>query len=282
MKNLKPFFTLFFLFFLFIAGAQSDKSKIDKKAVEAYNKGLQKIDENKYKDAVESFGEAIKQDPNYIDAYLSLAGVYGQLKQHALCIENYEKAFSLDSNYTSDLRLPYSINLAGDGQFEKALQTINALLSRTDLSANTKKAALYRKQTFEFAVSFAINHKDNYLFTPKNLGDGVNSAESEYFPSLPIDGTTLIFTRLVGNRNEDFFLSQKKDSTWTKAFRLNGSINTPLNEGAQNISQDGTWLIFTGCNRPDGAGSCDLYISYNTKEGWSEALNLGNRINSDQ
>jgi outer membrane protein OmpA-like peptidoglycan-associated protein len=57
-------------------------------------------------------------------------------------------------------------------------------------------------------------------------------------------------------------------------------VNTPENEGAQNISPDGQWLVFTGCNRPDGFGSCDIYISYNTPEGWSEAVNLGNRINS--
>jgi outer membrane protein OmpA-like peptidoglycan-associated protein len=51
---------------------------------------------------------------------------------------------------------------------------------------------------------------------------------------------------------------------------------------AKNISQYGRLLIFYGCNRAVGSGSCDLYISYYTKEGWSEALNLGNRINTDQ
>lgn len=61
-----------------------------------------------------------------------------------------------------------------------------------------------------------------------------------------------------------------------------GAINTPQNEGAQNISQDGEWLVFTGCNRPDGEGSCDLYISYKTPTGWSPAFNLGNKVNTDQ
>ena len=48
------------------------------------------------------------------------------------------------------------------------------------------------------------------------------------------------------------------------------------------ISQDGEWLVFTGCNRPDGFGSCDLYISYLTANGWTEGINLGGRVNSDQ
>jgi outer membrane protein OmpA-like peptidoglycan-associated protein len=54
-----------------------------------------------------------------------------------------------------------------------------------------------------------------------------------------------------------------------------------MNEGAQNISQDGQWLIFTGCNFPEGMGSCDLYISYLTSEGWSTPENLGPSINTE-
>jgi outer membrane protein OmpA-like peptidoglycan-associated protein len=121
-----------------------------------------------------------------------------------------------------------------------------------------------------------------YVFAPKNVGDAINSSESEYFPSMPIDGKLLVYTRRVNNFNEDFFGSEKVGANWDKAVRLPGSINTQQNEGAQNISQDGEWLVFTGCNRPDGAGSCDLYISYKTVDGWSPAFNLGNKINSDQ
>lgn len=281
MKTRSPFFLLCLLAFQFVH-AQVDKSKIDKKAIEAYTKGLNKIDEDKYKDAIESFQEAVKRDPKYIDAYLSLAGVYGQLKDHQNCILNYEKAFALDSNYASDFRLPYAINLAGAGEFQKALTTINNLLTNPSTSAPTRKAAEYRKKTFQFAVDFDALHPQRYEFKPKNLGEGVNTEDPEYFPSMPIEGKDLIFTRNLKRRNEDFFLSHNSGEKWENAFRLNGSINTPDNEGAQTISQDGSWLIFTGCNRGDGAGSCDLYISYRTKEGWSEAINLGGVINTDQ
>jgi outer membrane protein OmpA-like peptidoglycan-associated protein/tetratricopeptide (TPR) repeat protein len=264
------------------AQAQYDPSRIDKKAVEAYNKALEKAQDARYKDAIEFLQEAIRRDGRYIEAYLSLAGVYGQIKNYQQSVDYYEKAFQLDSNYTSDYRLSYSINLAGLGQFEKALSSVNALLSRDDLAETTRKAAMYRSKTYQFALDFAKAHaQDNYVFSPQNLGDGVNSAESEYFPSLPITGNEMIFTRRINGFNEDFFGSIKKGGVWEKAVRLTGSINTPLNEGAQSISQDGNWLVFTACNRKDGFGSCDLYISYLTNSGWSEALNLGNRINSE-
>lgn len=284
MKNLRILFTLF-VFSLFANGlhAQYDQSKINKKAVEAYNKGLESAQNGSYKTAIQFLQEAIQKDAKYIDAYLSLAGVYGQLKDHPQSIAAYEKAFSIDSNYTSDYRLPYSINLAGMGNFEKAHNTVTALLSRQNISPNTRKAAEYRQKTYQFALDFAKNNPTNYVFKPENLGDGINSPESEYFPSLPIDGKDLVFTRRLNNYNEDFFVSGREGSNnWSQARRLNGSINTPQNEGAQIISQDGQWLVFTGCNREGGFGSCDIYISYLTPQGWSEAINLGNKVNSDQ
>jgi outer membrane protein OmpA-like peptidoglycan-associated protein/tetratricopeptide (TPR) repeat protein len=263
--------------------AQYDPAAINKKAVEVYEKGIEKAQGGNYKEAIQLLQDAIQKDGRYIDAYLSLGGVYGQLKEYKQSTGYYEKAFALDSNYSSDFRLPYAINLAGMGEFEKAANSLEALLSRNSVSSNTRKAAEYRLKAFRFAVDYAKAHPArNYVFAPHNLGDSINTEESEYFPSMPVDGNTLIFTRRLNNFNEDFFASHKRDTTWGKAFRLNGSINTAQNEGAQSISQDGNWLVFTGCNRSDGFGSCDLYISYQTNDGWSEAINLGGKINSDQ
>jgi Tfp pilus assembly protein PilF len=212
MKNrILLFFTFCFSLFSFSASAQEDKSGINKKAIESYNKAIEKIQQGKYTDAVESLKEAIQRDAKYIDAYLSLAGVYGQIKNNEQSVVFYEKAFALDSNYTSGYRLSYSISLAQLGQFEKALNTINAMLQKPITDERTKKSAEYRKKTFQFAVDFAKAHtSENYVFAPQNLGDNVNTAESEYFPSISIEGNQLVFTRLLNNRNEDFFWQHKE------------------------------------------------------------------------
>lgn len=283
MNRMACFLAILLACFSLSALAQPDLSKIDKKAIESYNKALEKAQDGKYDEAIESLHEAVQRDENYIDAWLSLAGIYGQMKNYDKSIFHYEKAFALDSNYTSGYRLPYSINLAGKGEFDKALAAIDALLKRDDLFETTRKAALYRKGTYEFAIEFEKNKtQDGYVFEPKNMGDSINSPESEYFPSLPVDGSQLVFTRRLNNYNEDFFGSAKRGDGWSGATPLSGNINTPQNEGAQNISQDGNWLVFTACNRPGSYGGCDLYISYLTDKGWSEALNLGSQINSDQ
>ena len=270
------------LFTPFASFSQYDISKINKKAVEAYNTGLERAQDARYSEAITHLKDAIQKDAKYIDAYLSLAGVFGQIKDHKQSVLNYEQAFALDADYTWGYRLPYAINLAGLGEFDKALDAINNLLTREKINPNTRKAAEFRKKSFEFAVDYEKRKLNtSYVFAPENLGDEINSAFSEYFPTIPIESDKLIFTRKLNNINEDFFGSIKTEGKWQKANPLPGNINTPLNEGAQNISQDGEWLIFTGCHRPKGMGGCDLYISYLTENGWSEAVNLGNKVNSE-
>jgi outer membrane protein OmpA-like peptidoglycan-associated protein/tetratricopeptide (TPR) repeat protein len=264
--------------------AQYDPSKINKKAVELYKQAMERTQDGNLVSAAGLLLQSIDIDKNYVEAYLSLGGIYGQLKSYKSSCEYYEKAFVLDSNYTIEYKLPYSINLAGMGEFEKALAAINDLFAKKPpKNSTTYKAAEYRKHSYEFAVNYAKKNANKaYVFAPQNIGGNINTSESEYFPSLTIDGKEMVFTRRIKNFNEDFYYSHKKTNDWDIAKSMEGNVNTPQNEGAQNISQDGQWLVFTGCNRPDGFGGCDIYISYLTPKGWSEAMNLGNKINTDQ
>lgn len=286
MKNRILILLSFSLFcFVLPTAAQYDVTKVDRKAVALYERAIEMTELSKYRDAIVLLQQAIAREESYVDAYLSLAGVYGQLKEYAQSVAVYEKGFAVDTAYASDpgFQLPYAINLAGKGDFEKALQVVNKILARPNLHPTTRKAAEYRQKSFQFALDYPKTHPvSNYVFAPRNMGDAINSPESEYFPSMPIDGRLLVYTRRVNNMNEDFFGSEKDNTGWIGALRLQGNINTSLNEGAQSISQDGEWLVFTGCNRPDGAGSCDIYISYKTPQGWSPAFNLGGKVNTDQ
>ena len=259
-------------------------AKVNKKAIVLYNQAIERVQDGNFVSAAGLLLQSIEWDKNYVDAYLSLAGIYGQIKNYRSSTSYYEKAFALDSDYTIEYKLPYSINLAGSGEFEKALTAINELFSKKPPKNSTSfKAAEYRKRSYEFAINYAKkNANKNYVFEPQNIGNAVNTTESEYFPSLTIDGKELVFTRRIKNFNEDFYYSRKKNSDWDIAKPMEGNVNTDQNEGAQNISQDGQWLVFTGCNRPDGFGGCDIYISYLTPQGWSDAINLGGKVNSDQ
>jgi outer membrane protein OmpA-like peptidoglycan-associated protein len=278
------FSIVFILHFISSPAQPYDPGKVNKKAVQLYNQAMERANDDNLTMAAGLLLQCIQTDNKYVDAYLSLAGVYGQLKSHKSSIEYYEKAFLLDPGYTMEYKLPYSIQLAATGEFEKALAAINELLDKKPpKNENSLKACQYRKRCFEFAVNYAKkNANKNYVFAPQNIGGNINTTEPEYLPSLTIDGKMLIFTRRLGFINEDFFYSKKNGADWDKAKAIEGNVNTDMNEGAQSISQDGEWIVFTGCDRPDGFGSCDIYISYFDGQSWTKGVNLGGRINSDQ
>ena len=264
--------------------AQYDPSKINKKAVALYTQAQERIENGSLTNAAGFLQQAIETDKNYVEAYLTLAAVYGKLKSHNSSIVNYEKAFAIDSSYTLDYKLAYSIQLAGTGEFEKALGAVNELLLKKPPKNQTSlESAQKRKRSYEFAIDYAKkNPVKNYVFAPQNVGGNINTAEPEYFPSLTIDSKELIFTRRVKNVNEDFYYSKSNAGQWGLANPIEGDINTQMSEAAQNISSDGQWLVFTANNRENSYGNYDLYISYLTPQGWGEAVNLGGKVNSDQ
>jgi outer membrane protein OmpA-like peptidoglycan-associated protein/tetratricopeptide (TPR) repeat protein len=282
MKKLLAFVASFFI--LHNAFAQYDPAKINKKATQFYNQAMQRIEDGNITLAAGLLKQAVETDKNYVDAYLSLGAIYGKLKNYKSSIINYEKAFEIDSNYSLDYKLAYSIQMAGSGEFEKALVAVNELLFKKPPKNSTSLAsAQKRKQSYEFAINYAKNNAiKNYVFAPKNAGTNINTTESEYLPSLTIDGKELMFTRRINGINEDFYFSNYNAGQWQPAKALAGNINTPMSEAGQNISSDGQWLVFTANNRADSYGNYDLYIATSTPQGWSDAVNLGGRVNSDQ
>lgn len=280
-------FLLAFLFYIpFSSFAQwYDPEKVNKTAGDIYATAYEEAQAGNYQAAIIKLGDALKAEPKFVDVYLSRAGIYANLKNYQASVKDFETAFKMDSVYSNTYLLPYSISLAGIGNFEQALQRVNLFLITPGLNPQSIKAGNYRKKTYELGVSHAKNLQQKnapaYLFAPHNMGENINSAALEYFPSLTIDGSTMIFTRRLNN-DEDFYESNWINGAWSKAQPVAGKINTNLNEGAQNISQDGEWLIFTGCNYPEGEGSCDLYIAYKNKNGsWSEPENMGRTINTE-
>jgi Tfp pilus assembly protein PilF len=73
------------------------------------------------KEGLELLKKAVAIDSRYEDAYLSMAGMYTELKNYQAAVDNYKIAKSIDSVYFMDFNLSYSLPLAGLGKFEEAL-----------------------------------------------------------------------------------------------------------------------------------------------------------------
>lgn len=274
-----------FLFLALAVQAQTyNPSKVSKKAQEFYAQAMNRIDDGNWVSAIGLLQKANEADADFADARLTLGTIYSRLKNYKSSAENFEKAFAIDSVYSFDFRVQYATQLAGMGQFEKALHIINDVLAKKPpKNSGSLTNAMSRQKSFQFAVSFEKNHPvNNYTFKPINLGKEINSSHPEYLPILSIDGSELIFTRRLTGTNEDFYVSKKDSSGWGMAKPAGGNINTPQSEAAQTLSADGEWMIYAASGREDSYGNYDLYMAQKTNEEWEDVYHFGLGINTDQ
>ncbi|WP_017257741.1 OmpA family protein [Pedobacter arcticus] len=260
-----------------VGASQTKYSSNSRNAIKSYEKARSLLDLNEFEQAGSELIAAIKQDGEFIEAHLLLADVYRVTFNYLKAKENYKQAFKINPNFAPERYYYFAESELKTGDYEQALNHYKLYKSQGNPSIERIVLADKYIKDCEFAIEAL---KNPVPFKPENLGPNVNTAEQEYLATITTDENTLIFTRQI-NRNEDFYRSYKNGDSWTKATYLSNNINTPsYNEGAQCLSPDGQFLFFTGCNRPDGLGRCDIYVSQKEGEGWSKPVNLGFPINT--
>lgn len=243
-------------------------------AVQSYM-SLQKFDE-----AEANLARLLKKYPDAAELYYLSGEISSYKHDYPAAIASIEIGLKVDREESPRPYLMLGDIYTDAGQYVDALKCYENFL--TILKRSNKVSAIARAEALvDQARTVANLAADPYPFTPMPVAGGINTPGSlEYFPSLSVDGKHMVFTRRVGRRQEDFYQSELlPDGNWSEAVPLRG-INTDLNEGAQTITADGNYLIFTGCGRTDGFGSCDLYVSERVADQWSKAKNLGPSLNS--
>jgi hypothetical protein len=115
---------------------------------------------------------------------------------------------------------------------------------------------------------------------PKNLGMPINTAASEWFPTVAANGTLYFGSdRPGGNGLTDLYRSRWVGGKFAEPENLGTAINTEHQEYEPYIAPDESYLIFMAI-RPDGLGGGDLFISHNRNGTWTRAQNLGEPINT--
>jgi outer membrane protein OmpA-like peptidoglycan-associated protein len=154
--------------------------------------------------------------------------------------------------------------------------------------------------TIEATPSADEDSRGDILEDPKkirilNLGKVINHKGLDYGPTISADGKTLFYvSNRPGSRvtrDGDFshdFWSARKPSNLDTVFSepvnidtLDAGVNTIMNEGVASIAADRQTLFFTGCNRADGLGDCDIYVADVDGDRWAKPRNLGRAVNSE-
>lgn len=263
---------------------QRTYSTTNKSAIRDFEDGTKQYDSGNMEKAANLLKRSTEKDPNFIEAWTVLAELSALQRNYFQASIYYEKAVEVNLTFYPNNLFQLGRLQLMQGEYAKAQTAFEQFLKLPDGKQVNKRSAEAGISTCKFAIN-AIAHP--VPFTPENLGGGVNSVLNEYYPSLTLNQKELVFTRdiptqgIPGSHQEDFYITQLKDSVWSMAKPAGAPLNTNDNEGAPTVSADGRVLFFTACNRPDGKGSCDIYFSQRMQDGtWSKPLNLGTPINT--
>lgn len=262
---------------------------LSRTARQVYDKAQKAWQERQLPEATELFEKVLQIEPNSYDTHLRLAQIYELQRKTDLTRKHYYKAISLKADAPQSAtafqwigRDHFNLQRYDSAQFyfEKALALFPPKSSLGRLAEKSVISSRFAQQAT----------KNPLTIEKKSLGDTVNFLGTQYFPVLTADDETLIFTGLTENRDENIYFTRRLKGGgpadrspadhWDVPEEISKAINTANNEGTCTVSADGRTLVFTACNRPDGHGSCDLYISHKEGKEWSQPLNLGQQVNS--
>jgi len=260
-------------------------SSSNRNAVKAYNAGYDKYARRQYAAAVTDLNNAVRIDANFIEAHLLMAECFLEVNQPQRAKISFLRCVEINPVFFP----PIFYSLA-EIEFEaEEYEAANQHLEKFLTFSKQKPALVAKSEKLLKNSQFAAQAVKNPVpFQPENLR--LDFEYDQYWPSLSVDEQTLVFTALIpknpnnpaviGNRHEDFFVSEFRNGKWTKPENLGSPPNTPDNEAAQTITANATEMYFTANNRNDGKGSFDIYYSVKRNGVWTRPRNLGEPINT--
>ena len=270
-------FFIIIIYCSFVSNLFAQKISSNKKAQQAYELAAKHLRLNNLDEATKQLQKAIQLDETYATAYQQLGDIYRKQEKYNLATEAYRQVLKVDSALTALTYFGLGESLLFTGNYQEAIVALKNYQKIGKLAP--KSLQLVNKYILDCEFS-TTNLRADTLWTITKLPKEINTPNDEYFPQLTADNKTLIFTRKTSNQ-ENFYESNFENDHWSDAKKLEGLVNSEeYNEGAHCISPDGKYLYFTGCNRPNGLGSCDIYVSKKENDRWSTPHNLGPQINT--
>ena len=110
---------------------------------------------------------------------------------------------------------------------------------------------------------------------PEFVVGGPNTVDLHWQFSVAADGSLYVPSR------GELYVSRLVDGDYLEPETLGAPINSDADEAMPFIAPDGSYLLFTRFGHEDNHGFADLWISFaDDGGGWTEPLNLGERVNS--
>lgn len=123
--------------------------------------------------------------------------------------------------------------------------------------------------------------RDGSWGEPKNMGSRVNSDSDELYSSVDARGNLYFASdRAGGLGGWDIYRAQRRHGSYGQVENLGAPVNTAGWEFNPTITPDGRTLLFTGLDRPGGAGIGDIWTTSLKHHRWSEPVGVGDAVNT--
>ncbi len=260
---------------LFSGCAHTQTTFLPSKGKSMWQSAQRKVAFRQHESALRELEKIVSKYPDFIPGRRQLAESYlytGRYQQASGIIEKTiqkytpkdKKWWALSSKAFEELR-----------KYPEAIQSLKKLYGWPGLEVSYKKSIEEQIAHLEFVHYMRTNPVP---YNPISIGDEVNSSTFELYPYLSPEGDKIYFTRK--DIREDLFVAEKTNSTWTNVQPL--PFNSNENEGAQTISSDGNFILFTACNRAGGMGSCDIFYTIKQNGAWLEPKSMGPPVNTEE
>ncbi len=291
-KTIRSSFLLFSLIFIpLIAQAQDDIRKSLREG-NAYFKVYE------YSTALEYYQEAYSQSPEDAEVNFGIGLCYLKMNDKQKALPFLQKVQNIAPTSYPLLEFYLAEAFKFNHQADEAVHYYE--FSQEKIAKTTGTLRIYNEeitvQDFLELTKQRIRESKlglRFLTDPtnakvQNIGDKINSEDSDYAPVISADESVLIFTSrrkgtTGGGRSpednlfyEDIYISHQKREGWSKPKNIDGNINSKYHEASVALSPDGKQLFIY----QDKNGG-DIYVSeLNDKNKWSVPQKMGGNINS--
>lgn len=239
----------------------------------------------------------------YLQKEYSLAGHYLKIfiDHNNPEIQTYKKAnfyFKNIQQWKNWQKKPYEIMYYEAPEINSRHNELNPLIAANgqlifyqQKSIKQKPNSIYQEHISELIYSkvIGLDTLENWTFAGKNplKIQHINENEIQHISST-FNNKVLYFSDYKKVKNIDqyintgrIFYSEIENDAWTQPVLFKCNLNRPNTfVGQPSISNDGNTMFFTS-NHPDGYGGMDIYYCVKDKNGqWSDAINMGENINT--
>lgn len=261
---------------------------------DAFKDGGRFFKHSRYDEAIAKFNEALQYNSRSDKAWFYLALSYKRNNQLEQAARAFEKLRGVNPEYNA---IQYS---EGGEVFIDLDQLSNAeayfkkfLDIYPDIPKNTLKRHEAKNRIVYAQKSKEVRAQNNTTSDPR-LVTQLNSSSNDYAPQVNPMGTRMYFTSVrpggfdnvqdssrANHYGEDIYFSNLQGNSWSRPQMLPEPINSINDDFGSAFTGDGQTMVYVRCGDKDGVGNCDLYITTLDGTRWSEPVNMGNVVNSE-